>query len=89
MGADFEAGVWTCVLEEALERADDSPFGVALAAVGLPPKQQFLAAEGDERGEPLFGGAVGRFEGDNRVVPAIGSGDDNPGSAKVDSELHL
>src|SRR6185312_2230715 len=57
-----------------------APLGVLHAAI--------RRAKRDQRGEPFIINAVGSFEVNQRIVPAIDGGHHDTRSAKIDTKLH-
>lgn len=85
---DGDGGVGTGVTEETFQAADDGGGGIRLRGPGLPPVDAVAVGDTHERGVPFADFALGAFEGDNRVIPAIGHGDDDARGTEIDSQPH-
>jgi len=73
--------------EDALERLEERG-AVVRGLEGLEAEEELVPAPGHDRGEVLVRVAVGVHEADDGIVAAIDPGDDGPGGAEVNSEMH-
>src|SRR5690348_16508372 len=87
--AEIENGARTGILEQALDGANYGPGGIGLGFVGFPSVETIVAANGGEGGEPIRGGPISSFEGDERKISAVDRCNNGAVRPEINAQLHF